>query len=511
MRFHAKGRGGWWVLSVSLLSIVGFAASNSELRLVDAVEGKDTATVRSLLRQHANVNAPQADGATALAWAAHWDDVETADLLIRAGANVNAANDYGVTPLSLACSNRNSEMVEKLLKAGANANAAQWNGETALMTCARTGTLDAVKSLVAHGADVNAKETGQGQTALMWTLAEKHTDVARALVEHGADVRARSKSGFTPLMFTAQQGDLDAARMLLAAGVNVNDASPQDGSALVAASASGHQEFAIFLLENGADPNAADASGITALHYALQKGMTVVSGVNVDPYVSHLFRPNMVELVKALLAHGANPNARLKQAPPHLMLLYKPRLRLPGATPLFLAAATGDVNVMRMLVASGADPLLGTTANTTPLMAAAGLGQQRDRTAEEEKNALEAVKLAVELGVDVNGAGERGMTALGGAAMTGANSIIQFLADSGAQINQRDRCGQTALSIAEGDPAELVDRSDRYRVHKNTATLLRKLGADPTPPAEPVSQCQHTRHNASKDTERGEWMGLPPL
>src|ERR1700730_10279102 len=126
MDVRIKGLGGWWI--VSLLSVASFAAPSSDLRLVEAVKKRDKEAIRSLLRQHVDVNTAQADGATALAWAAHWDDMETADLLIRGGANANAANDYGVTPLSLACSNGNAAMVGKLLKAGANPNAALSSG-----------------------------------------------------------------------------------------------------------------------------------------------------------------------------------------------------------------------------------------------------------------------------------------------------------------------------------------------------------------------------------------------
>jgi uncharacterized protein len=115
---------GWcaWC-AVFLLSVPGVSSNSRDLRLVEAVKNKNLAVVRSLLKQHVDVNTPQADGSTPLAWAAHWDDLETADLLIRAGANVNAANDYGVTPLSLACDNANAAMVEKLLKGRANPNA----------------------------------------------------------------------------------------------------------------------------------------------------------------------------------------------------------------------------------------------------------------------------------------------------------------------------------------------------------------------------------------------------
>ena len=129
----------------------------------------------------------EADGATALAWAAHWNDRETADLLVRAGADPNLANTYGVTPLTLACVNRSATMVETLLDAGADPNATQWTGETPLITCARTGDVETVGSLLRHGADVNANETRQGHTALMRAVAGRHPDVVRALIEAGAD------------------------------------------------------------------------------------------------------------------------------------------------------------------------------------------------------------------------------------------------------------------------------------------------------------------------------------
>jgi ankyrin repeat protein len=502
---------GWVGVGIMMLfSVAGFAAPESDLRLVEAAERGDAAAVRALLGQKVDVNLSQADGTTALAWAVHRDDVGTADLLIRAGANVNAANEYGVTPLSLACTNRNAALVSKLLDAGANPNAAQWTGETPVMACARTGSVEGVRALLARGGDANATESQKGQTALMWAAAGKHADAARMLVERRADVNARSKTGFTSLMFAAQQGDVETARILLAAGANVNDATEKDGSALVVAAASGHEDVGILLLEKGANPNVTDSDGIAPLHYVAQEGMSAVSGVDNDYFLSYLFRPNLVGLAKSLLAHGANPNVRIQQPPSRLMLQYRPRLRLSGATPLFLAAATGDAELMRMLAAAGADPKLGTTANTTPLMAAAGMGRIERRTAEEEKAALEAVQVALELGNDIHATGERGMTALHGAALSAGNSIIQYLVDKGARINQQDTCGQTALSIAQGDPKEMVNRADRFKVYKDTVELVTKLGGEVLP-FKPVAQCQHTRHNATKDLEFGEYVGLAPL
>ena len=482
MGMRVKGLSSWWI-AVPLLSVASFAAPRGDLRLVEAVRNGDRDAVRTLIAEVVDVNAAQPDGTTALAWAAYSDNLETADLLIRAGANVDAANDYGVTPLSLACTNGSVAMVDKLLTAKADPNAALLSGETALMTCARSGSVDGVKALLSHGADVDAKEIRAGQTALMWAVAEKHPEVARALIEHGADVHASSKSGFTPLLLAARHGDLDSARILLEAGADVNESTPEDGSALVVASGSGYEGLAIFLLERGANPNAVDRSGTAALHYAMLKAITPYQDITSSlAYLTYMFRPNMQELVKALLAHGANPNVRLGKTP-RLPNGKSAMITLAGATPFWLAAAAGDVNAMRILVEKGADPLLGTEENVTPLMAAAGLGRRvnghMDRTAEEEKNALEAVKLAVELGADIHASTETGLTALHGAAYTGANTIVQFLVESGAKIAAQDKFGQTPLSIAQRNmPQGLPSKYRSDQVYDKTVLLLRELSGD---------------------------------
>jgi ankyrin repeat protein len=365
------------------------------------------------------------------------------------------------------------------------------------MTCSRTGSSAAVRSLLGRGAAVNARESRHGQTALMLAASQEHPEVVKVLLEHGAEHGARSQGGFTPLLFAARQGNLEIARLLLEAGGNPNDATPQEGNALVLAAASGHEEVALLLLEKGADPNAMDENGATALHYAVGKGMTLLSGIEYDALVSYMFRPNMEKLVRALLARKANPNVQLAKAPERLLRLYRPRLRLAGATPFLLAAATGDASIMRLLAEGGADPRLPTKANATPLMVAAGLGHNGMRAAEDERRAVEAVQLALDLDNDVNAVGERGLTALHGAAMTGSDAILRILIEHGARLDTRDRCGQTALSISEGDPRELVHQFDRFRVPKSTAELLRKAGADPAPPAAAVPECQKFPANGS--------------
>lgn len=506
----------------------------NDFRLIDAVKNRDQSAVRLLLKDRADVNVQQADGATALIWAADRNDLETLETLIGAGANVNAANDYGVTALSLACNNRNAAMVEDLLKAKANPNAAQVTGETPLMTCSRSGSADAVKALLAHGANPNAKEAERGQTALMWAAAQKHSDVVQALIESGADVHARSavlpviqhtypitytpnihfpqtKGGFTPLMFAAQAGDLDSVRILLTAGAKINDATSEDGSALVLASMNGQQNVALYLLEKGANPNVTDGYGMTALHWALQEGIKTLYGrpADNDPVWEHT---NMAELVKALLVHGANPNARVTHDfDPYIHRFARnrgndlPQVGLTGATPFLLAAASGDYALMRVLVEGKADPKVATVENLSPLMVAAGVGVERSAhnatgvgggqaegeyfSEEQEKKILEAVKLAVRMGDDVNAPGPGGRTALHGAAFWGATEVIKFLVENGADLEAKDMYGETPLTIALGDPGQLVYRqlpADDFdftfrnpKAHKKAADLLVKLGAKP--------------------------------
>ena len=474
--------------------------------LADAAEQRNGEAVRSLLAQKADVNDRQADGATALQWAAHWNDLETAKLLIQAGADVNRANDNGVTPLLLACVNGSAPMVETLLRAGADANKALPTGETPLMRAARTGNAEAVKLLLGAGANVNAQESRQGQTALMWATAQKHPGVVKALLDGGADVHVTTSAGFSALLFSSRAGDLESVRYLLKAGADVNETVSDDGSTgvstryqnigaidaakssvagmtpLLIASANGNEEVALFLLENGADAKATDPNGFTAMHYAILKGASHIAAVQLDSLdaMAYMFRPNMTKLVESLLAHGADPNARVKtdMRLPHSNT---PRFSMRGATPFLLAAGSYDASLMRLLVSHGADPQLGTAAGITPMMAAAGLGRYQDFNPGDEPNALGAVKTALELGGDVNSVGENDYTALHGAAYVGAKSIIQFLVDHGADVEARDSFDQSPLSIAEGTiGAKVVDFTKKpFGPHPEAADLLVKLGAKP--------------------------------
>ena len=447
-------------------------------RLADAVQKQDKQAAQALIRDKANVNATQADGATALHWAAHWDDLETADLLIAAGANVNAKNDYSATPLSLACTNGNARMVEKLLAAGANANTPAASGETPLMRCARTGSAAAVKALLAKKAQVDARNTEQGQTALMWAVAQKHPEAANELIKAGADIKARSKAGFTPLLFAARVGDVESAKLLLKAGADVDEKAPNGMTPLVLASASGQQNVGIALLDNGADANARDELGATALHYAVTKGITALNQVRYANYVAHIFRPSLTDLVKGLLAHKADPNVAVDKPVPNGG---SRSTAIVGATPYLLAAASPDPEVMRLLAAAGADPKAKTRNGLTSLMLASGLGRGQDFTDPEKAIALQAVRIAFDAGIDVNATTEEGLTALHGAALNGADGVVEFLASKGAKLDVRDRYQQTPLSIAAGERLPWIPYGDELGeiIQPSTRDLLLKLGATP--------------------------------
>ena len=482
------------VISIVALSFAVSLAAAGDPRLIDAVRARNVERVRSLVKEGVDVNARQADGATALHWAAHLDDPGLVSALIAAGAKADAADDTGVTPLYLACLNRQVAIVDTLLAAGANANAALITGETVLMTCARTGEPRAVRALLSHGANVNAKEASHQQTALMWAAAQKHPEAVAALLEAGADARVRSRDyvqtvtsevtqragreelnytvprgGSTALLFAARSGDAESARLLLAAGADVNDALPDGTGALALAAHSGHGDVAALLLDRSADPNAA-AVGYTALHAAVVRGD--------------------LNLVKALIAHKANVNAPITKGTP--VRRNSQDFELPktliGATPYLLAAKFLEVDIMRVLAAGGADTRMPMKDGTSPLMAAAGMGlvapaqderRGTDRRGlaiidggqiEPESQVLDAVSMALSLGADINAANPAGDTALHVASAQGYDSVVRLLAERGADLNARNKRGLTPLGALQGRGAA---RSARQA----TIDLLRKLGA----------------------------------
>lgn len=498
-----------------VFALVGRAsAAATDLTLVDATARQDWKAVRALLQQrNVDVNRSRPDGVTALLWAAHWDALDIVDLLLRGGARVNDAEAHGVTPLARACENASRAMVEKLLQAGANPNARQTNGVTPLMVAAQTGNVAAVRALVAHGADVNTAAV-TGDTPLMWAVAARHPEIARVLLEGGATVRASSRKGFTPLLFAARNGDVEMAKILVAGGANVNDTGSDGIHALPFAIISNHEEFAMFLLDQGADPNGA-IEGVTALHAAAGNVSTWLSewsrahggrvGGSTESLGPRGLEPTRrVRLVRALLARGAHPNARIPMVAVVLGYLATPRRGafdqnavgtgdVRDATPLWVAAFSANgggrfgenssyqfdssAEIMRVLLNAGADPSLTTADGTTPLMAAAGLGhrtfQPTLNRGEPSPNAEAAVRVLIEAGADVNATNEADFTALHAATFRGWNEVVQYLVDHGANINARDYRGRTAYRMAEG-----TKQSFQFQAWPETAALLQKLGAD---------------------------------
>ncbi|HLH43966.1 MAG TPA: ankyrin repeat domain-containing protein [Bryobacteraceae bacterium] len=487
-----------WTLAL-VAAVLPAAGQSFDPPLVEAARKQDPGGLRALLSQKIDFNARSNDGSTALLWLAHWNDVDSSDLLLRAGADPNLANDFRMTPLSEACTNASAALVRLLLKSGANPNLAIATGETPLMTCAKTGVADAVRLLVEYGANVNAKEPSQNQTALMWAAAGRHPDVVRALIEAHADLRARTKQGFTPLHFAARVGDLESVKLLLDAGVDVNiltQSSEPEGARsaggsgytpLLVATMRAQVDTAVYLLDHGADPNIS-ASGMTPLHWASTTwegfASNPVYGFE-DPMSGIPDRQAKLRLVKELLAHGANVNARMSKRQPSFATGYADAV---GATPFLLAASVDDVEMMRLLLDAGADPKIPTATNATAIMAATGLNHGIGESLLTEKDAKAAVDFLLSLGLDAKGETTFGENALFGPAYRGWNALLAQMIDLGVNVNAVSKAGVTPYLAAAG----YGDRLGGVLYNKEGAELLLKHGADPKlgHPCEAQNKCR---------------------
>ncbi len=445
-----------------IASLTALPAGAAGSEVADAAMHGNKSAVRALLEQKADVNVSQIDGTTALHWAVEANDLELTDLLIRAGAHVRAANEAGATPLLLATINGNAALIERLILAGADPNGALTKfADTAMMMSSRTGNVDAVKVLLDHGAEVNAKEKWGGTTALMWAVSERHSDVAKLLIDHGADVNAKSNfvpsasgRGFegttpvaakpnqgieefasgllTPLMFAAREDEIESARLLVKAGANVNAIGGDGKDALGLALFNGSYEVASLLIDSRANVNQADAQRFTPLFWAVDR-----RNMETAPNFPWMVTTDPLPLIKRLLVAGADPNALINSTPRAHMREGSPRIVY--ATALMRAAFSGDIVLVKLLLAHGANPHIMSSDKETPLMAACGTGfingYNRQRTPAER---LEVVKLLIGLGEDVNAADSYGITPLMAAANLGDIAIVQYLVDKGADLAAHD-------------------------------------------------------------------------
>ncbi len=526
------------VLTVQAASPAGAVGSE----VADAVMNGNKHSLQALLTRKADVNAPQPDGATALHWAAYRDDLATADLLLRAGANAKIANREGMTPLALASINGSPAMIEKLVKAGADPNTQLPQGETALMLTARNGNPAAIKALLDGGAQVNAVEKLRGTTALMWAAEQGHPDAVKFLIEHGADVNSKSSvigqrtarpnvaptavqraaqasvefvtnatrraqakkavedgqpadldffrggpppkvGNMTALLFATRQGDLESVKMLLAAKADINQVTVDGWSPLLIATQNRHYKLGQYLLANGANPNQATGKGWTSLYLAtdnrnIEGGEYPVRQADMD----HL------EYIKLLLDNKADPNASAKDYTETRTNFTMQWLNEDGATPFLRAAQSGDVVLMKLLLAHGADPKIPTKNNTTALMVATGVGWVEGVTYEwSPQQSMEAAKMCLELGIDVNAADNDGRTALHGAAHKGRNDVVELLIARGAKLDARDKGSRDTVNgelLGHGwIPVDYADGLVRVGVqsaipHPETAALIRKRMQD---------------------------------
>jgi len=565
--------------TIALLSSAILAAGRSDV--ADAAMKGDKAAVRTLIQQKADVNAPQADGATALHWAAYRGDKELADILIKGGANPRVANREGSTPLWLASINGDATMIAALIGAGADPNEHLPLGRTPLMAAARTGNVDAIKTLIDLGADVNAKETYRGTTPLMWAADEAHAPAVELLIQRGADIKARSNpaprgrgpalgkandprkavaaqgaalaareaspdlsalraltegnaagqrgaqgqrgagqgqrgavqavdeaappdqvddaavaagffgrgrpepndgGGLTPLIYAARANDMESIKVLLAAGADVNEVSGYGWSPLLVATQNRYYKLGAFLLDRGADRNLANKGGWTPLYLATDN-----RNIENGDYPVRKGDMDHLDFIKLLLAKGANVNARVKDSTETRTVFTNQWLDENGATAFLRAAQSGDIVLMKLLLANGADPKIATELRVTALHVAAGIGWVEGITYQwSQENTDEAVKMLLDLGLDPNAQADTGRTAMHGAAHKGSTKVVQMLYDHGARLDVRDY-GNTdnrggKLAVHTWQPVDYADGLVRVGVqsaipHPETGLLIRKLMA----------------------------------
>ena len=442
--------------------------------LIKAVKAGDASSVATMIRQGVDVNAPEANGTTALHWAVYQQDAGLVKRLLAAHAKVSVVNQFGSTPIQEAAVTGNTEIIKMLLASGADVESANAEGQTALMVVARTGNVAAAKALLIAGANVNAIESFGGQSALMWAAAQCQPAMIRLLIEYGAKVNARGAvrdwqaritaeprpkdrhiGGFTPLLYVAREGDVESAKALIENGADINSYSRDRETPLVLALINQHFDLAAYLISAGADVDKWDLYGRSPLYAAVDLS-TLPTGGRPDTPSSDKTTP--LEVIQMLLDRGANPNLQLKLRPPYRNVVFDrggDQVLSTGATPLLRASKAGDnPAAMRLLLEHHALVDLPTADGITPLMIAAGMGHGANPTRgryQTDEDAIEALKILIKAGAEINRRAVNGQTAMHAAALKGWNATIRFLAENGAELEAKDHDGKTPLDFASGN------------------------------------------------------------
>ena len=537
------------LLASSVMTITAVAPEPS---LLDAAEAGDRATaLRLISAKGTNVNAAGPDGTTAIMYAAANDDLELVRALIKAGANVKLENKLGTSAITEAAIIGSAPVLDALIKAGADPNFKNPEGETPLLAAARSGKIDAAKVLLDAKADINAKEGWGGQTAIMWAAAQSQPEMVKFLASKGADLNQHgvvrqwerkilkeprpkdmNKGGFTALIYAAREGCTECAKNLLAAGADPDLQDPDGMTALVMALFNLHFETAMAIVNGGADLDRWDLYGRSPVYMAADVSTLPMKGNGAMAVLPSEDKISAVDVARAMLEKGANPNIQLKRRPPYRDV---PQDRggdgalAQGATPLFRAARAGDAPMVELLLKYKALVDLPNKDGATPLMAAAGFDfgsrvtRGRNRT---EEGVLATMKLLVAAGADVNaktitearggggagapggrgggggggGGGGRGsqvpsanavpnQTALHIAAQQGFTPFVEFLAKNGADLNAKDASGRTALDVARGGGGAARSGQAASDTQPKTVELLQQLmGVKGGVPAAPTAR-----------------------